>query len=315
MLAAGCDRTRRKRVVHYHRAALADCARVAALRTIRAGVWLVLTAHCHGRSHSSVVNWAWLGRLIRLREVMAVLVLQNVEIGEPSVNVEVCDPANTSSPQAGHNLTAGIEEPGAGRAFQLNGVRRRGVCAQEAGGCTHAFRSAGRSRSFRHFGQHAGRIGGVTSIVPPGTIHESRLLLLRGRIMRVSDDGVEIAVWWKSFGYAPHCDARYGHTLRPPRGANDGPHRQTAAAPSPNMRVQVSIIRPHMPRAWRRAYIGGATPWLPTTTRPAVSAPLSPRWAMTKTAAPGVRSAGLAVAKVTIGVFVGIDICFFWPPS
>jgi hypothetical protein len=64
-----------------------------------------------------------------------------------------------------------------------------------------------------------------------------------------------------------------------------------------------------------RAYIGGATPWLPTTTRPDVRAPSPPRSATTKTEAPGVRSAGLAAAKVTMGVSAGIDIFFSCPPS
>jgi hypothetical protein len=58
-----------------------------------------------------------------------------------------------------------------------------------------------------------------------------------------------------------------------------------------------------------------ATPWLPTTTRPAVSAPSLPFSATTKTAAPGARSAGVAAAKVTIGVPSGIDIFFSWPSS
>ena len=61
------------------------------------------------------------------------------------------------------------------------------------------------------------------------------------------------------------------------------------------------------------AYIGGTTPFAPTTTFPAARAPSSPRWAGTKTAAPNFRSAAVAGARVTTGVSSGTDILFSWP--
>ena len=50
-------------------------------------------------------------------------------------------------------------------------------------------------------------------------------------------------------------------------------------------------------------------------TRAELRPPSSPRCAMTKTAAPAARSAGAAVAKVTIGVPAGMVIFFSWPLS
>jgi hypothetical protein len=61
------------------------------------------------------------------------------------------------------------------------------------------------------------------------------------------------------------------------------------------------------------AYIGGSTPFVPTTTKPAASAPSSPRWAGTKTVAPGLRSASVAGPKVTIGTPSGMEIFFSLP--
>ena len=61
-------------------------------------------------------------------------------------------------------------------------------------------------------------------------------------------------------------------------------------------------------------HIGGSTPLVPTTTKPAASAPSSPRCAGTKTVAPGLRSASVAGANVTIGTPSGIAIFFSLPP-
>ncbi len=60
-------------------------------------------------------------------------------------------------------------------------------------------------------------------------------------------------------------------------------------------------------------YIGGLTPFAPTATKPAASAPLSPFWAGTKTMAPGLTSAFVAGPNVTIGVPSGIEIVFSPP--
>ena len=66
--------------------------------------------------------------------------------------------------------------------------------------------------------------------------------------------------------------------------------------------------------ASRSAHIGGLTPFVPTATKPAASAPLSPFWAGTKTVAPGLRSASVAGPNVTIGMPSGIEIVFSLPP-
>jgi len=76
------------------------------------------------------------------------------------------------------------------------------------------------------------------------------------------------------------------------------------------------IVRAEKPAlAANFGYIGGITPLFPTTTRLELSVPSASRWALTKTVAPGLRSAGVAGAKVTTGVLSGIEIFLVCPLS
>src|SRR5689334_657147 len=91
-------------------------------------------------------------------------------------------------------------------------------------------------------------------------------------------------------------------------------HVRNAALPCPTVGLLGGAQGSCQPRAQARPpHIGGSTPFVPTATKPAASAPSSLRWAGTKTVAPGLRSAAVAGPKVTIGVPSGIEIVFSPP--
>jgi histidine kinase/DNA gyrase B/HSP90-like ATPase len=131
--------------------------------------------------------------------------------------------------------------------------------------------------------------------------------------VRADPDGVVLAVQDSGPGISPESAERLFEAFytTKPNGLGIGLSRseEPLSAHFAEVGVSAADSQPTSLLA-SQLYIGGSTPFVPTTTKPVAREPSSPRWAGTKTVAPGLRSASVAGPKVTIGTPSGTDIFF-----